>query len=248
VWSNSTLIKLVAHAVDGLDVDRLPGIRLYLLAQVLDVDVHRAFKALQIVAKDPVQKLQPGKGPSRFPGQHLQQLEFAGREVHDLAPHPHLVAAAINGQVAKAHLRRTLSSILSDPAQHRPHLGHQLAGAEGLGDVIIRTQIQADELVLLGGLGRKHDDGHFGLGSQDAADVEAVHLGQQQVQDDEIWPLLAGQPQGFQAIVGDEYPVAGSLQVEPDQVYDLAVVVHHQDPTLHHHLSCPPRLNCTTKV
>ena len=202
------------------------------------MDVYRAFETLEIVAEDPVQKFHPGEGPPRFPGQHLQQPELGGSEIHDLASHPDLVATAVYHQVGKAHLRRTMRGLFADPAQHCPHPGYQFAGAEGLGDVVIGAQIQADESIRFGGLGREHDDRHLGLGLQDTADVEPIHLGQQQVQHDQVRPSLAGQLQGFQAVVSDEHPVAVPLQIEPDQVHDLPVVVNHQDLALGHPLVC----------
>ena len=53
----------------------MPGVRLDLFAQVLDVDVYRALKPLKVVSKDPIQKLRPGKCPARFSGQRATEAD-----------------------------------------------------------------------------------------------------------------------------------------------------------------------------
>jgi len=64
---------------------------------------------------------------------------------------------------------------------------------------------------------------------QDAADIESVHLGQQQVKHNKVGLILAGQLQRFQAIVSDEHPVTLALQIQLDQLYDARIIINYQD-------------------
>ena len=63
--------------------------------------------------------------------------------------------------------------------------GDQLPHAEGLGDVIVRAQLQAQDLVHLVAFGGKHDDGGIRRGGsalQTAANLHAVNTGQHDIQ------------------------------------------------------------------
>jgi serine/threonine protein kinase len=62
-----------------------------------------------------------------------------------------------------------------------------LAGAEGLGNIVVGPHFQADDPVRLLGLGGEHDDRQGGggrLGTKTPADFQTVHLGQHEIQND----------------------------------------------------------------
>src|SRR6266545_3732435 len=67
-------------------------------------------------------------------------------------------------------------------AQHGPHPGDQLPRGERLGQVVIGTHGQADQLVDLVALGGEHDDVGVAEGPDPPADLDPVDAGQHQVQ------------------------------------------------------------------
>ena len=50
-----------------------------------------------------------------------------------------------------------------DASQERSHAAPKLADLEGLGDVVIRAKLEAEDLVELFVAGREHDDRHGAL-------------------------------------------------------------------------------------
>ena len=66
---------------------------------------------------------------------------------------------------------------------------------ERLGDVIVGPHREADDLVGFLGLGGQHEDGDAArplARAQFAADFQAVHFGQHQIQEDQIGQLHLG--------------------------------------------------------
>lgn len=81
--------------------------------------------------------------------------------------------------------------------------GHQLPDGEGLGDVVVRTQVQAQNfvLLLLPGGDNQHR-GVFPLVPEELAHLKAVHLRQHEVQQDQVGTLLQGQAEAGDAVKG----------------------------------------------
>ena len=81
------------------------------------------------------------------------------------------------------------SGRLVGPAEDGADPRGQLAQRERLGHVVVRAQLQADDLVDLGVLRGEHDDRHRGLGAEDPADLDAGQLGEHEVEQDEVGSL-----------------------------------------------------------
>ena len=62
----------------------------------------------------------------------------------------------------------------------------QFAEAERLGDVVVGTHLEAEDSVELLGTRGEHDDGSFGALAQLPAHVAAVHVGQAEVEKDQV--------------------------------------------------------------
>src|SRR5215218_6283504 len=80
------------RGVDELGVSR---VALYLLAEVADVDVHRAFVA-ELVAPHPAQESAAREHPAGAGGQRHQELELRVGEVHLLAVGRHPAARQVD--------------------------------------------------------------------------------------------------------------------------------------------------------
>jgi hypothetical protein len=73
-----------------------------------------------------------------------------------------------------------------DTAQDGADAGDQFAGAEWLGQIIVRAQFQPDDTIGLAALGADEDDGNIALAPDLAAQVYAVGARQHDVQHDQI--------------------------------------------------------------
>ena len=72
-------------------------------------------------------------------------------------------------------------------AQQRPHPGQQLGEPERLADVVVGARVEPDDEVDLVGARGEHEDGEVGeVGAQPAADLEAVHPGQAEVEHEQV--------------------------------------------------------------
>ena len=100
------------------------------------------------------------------------------------------VLLGVERDVADLERRRRTSSVArslaASRAQHGAHAGDQLAQPVRLGDVVVGADLEADDRVDLGALGRDHDDRHLALLAQLAAHVDARDLRQHHVEQHEV--------------------------------------------------------------
>jgi len=86
-------------------------------------------------------------------------------------------------------------------SQHGLDPQHQLGHREGLGDIVVGSQGQAADDVLVRGLGGEHDDGLLRVALADSvADLEAVDPGQHDVEQDQVEGAAQGHRQAFSAV------------------------------------------------
>ena len=71
-------------------------------------------------------------------------------------------------------------------AQHGVDAGQQLARIEGFRQIVVGPHFQSDDAVDLVALGGEHDNRHGGFLADLAADVDAVHPRQHEVEQDEV--------------------------------------------------------------
>ena len=113
---------------------------------------------------------------------------------------------------------------------------HEVARAEGFGDVFLGAGIEADEPGEFAFPRGEQDDGNGGGGGQmveEFADGEAVHFGQHEVEDDEVGKRGTGLIEGFAAIGGGDDIVAFRPQVEADQFDNVGFIIHDQNLLSH---------------
>ena len=116
------------------------------------------------------------------------------------------------------------------PPEHRTDSGDELAGREGLGDVVVGTELEPDHSVDLVVASGKQYDRRALLGSELAADVEAVQLAwQSHVDDRKLRPLACDVLEPPFGVLGLENPVPLLSEVHGDEVRDVAVVLDHHD-------------------
>src|SRR5271157_757298 len=91
----------------------------------------------------------------------LEQLKLLARELYALSPAHNLVTAQIDLDVAKG-ITVLLFWKCVCPSQNRLDASEEFANGEGLGDVVIGTQFETNDLIDLLAARRQHNDGDRG--------------------------------------------------------------------------------------
>ena len=131
-------------------------------------------------------------------GEGRQQLELGRRQVDGRPP----TSVRIRGTSSSTSPARIISAGLErsvGSAQHGPDAGDELARAERLGQVVVGTELEAEQLVELVVARREHDDRDRRVAAQLAGDVEAVEPGQAEVEHDEVGSIA---PRGIDSARG----------------------------------------------
>src|SRR5215211_2580983 len=169
----------------GVDEFGVPGIALYLLAEVADVDVHRAVVA-ELVAPHPAQERAAREHPAGAGGQGHQELELGVGEVHLFTVGRHPAAWQVDTEPVVGQFVGALARWYRGPAHDRPDARHQLPDCERLGDVVVRPKLEPDDPVYLVVAGGQHDDRHVALRPDPPYDLRAVELGEHDVEHDQV--------------------------------------------------------------
>ena len=170
-------------------------------------------------------------------GQHLSGL--AGNELHDavfhlgqthrLTVHRHHPLVKINGKAADGiHIGRAFG-YRGAAAQHGPDASQQLGGGKGLGDIVIGTVVQCCHLVLLHVAGTDHDHRKVDLLPQLPEKLDAVDVGQSQIQQHHIGHMGKGVAAGHGAVLGGNDPVSVCRQQGFQHSGNILFVLNHQN-------------------
>ena len=116
-----------------------------------------------------------------------------------------------------------------DAAQKGAHACYQLAGAEGLDQVVVGTQLEADDAVFNLALRRQHDDGHIGVIADGAANALAGNAGKHEIEHHQVEMVLGEFLQGLLAVAHRGNPVVLALQICRHRIADGLLVFHQKD-------------------
>ena len=196
--------------------------------------VHCAVFAVEGIAPDLVEQLIPGEHHVTVFQQHTQQLKFLEGQGHLLTLYFHQMAFGTHHQTACPVAFR--GGPIFDPAQQSFDPGDKLHHAEGLGDVVVGTGLQTDDLVIFTALGGEHDHRRAAGGGtlpQLAQHLQAVLFGQHDIQQDQLGSL-PGQhlPEGRGSVKARGLKT-GIVQCINYQFPDAGVVFHqknHKNP------------------
>ena len=125
--------------------------------------------------------------------------------------------------------RPAAASAAVGPAQDRLDPGDQRARVERLRDVVVGAELEADDRVDVVVPRGEHEDGRVAAPPDLPADLEAVDLRQHQVEDDEVGLVPAVELEARLAVAGGDDRPALLLEVEPEEVDDVPLVVDDQD-------------------
>ena len=162
----------------------------------------------------------------------LQDPELDGGEAKRRARELGDVLLRIDRQSALRKRGRGCLCVLparSHAAQDDVHPGDEFARAEGLRDVIVTADLEAQHAIdLVVARGEKQDRNVRGF-SDFPADVQAVEFRHADIQNDQVRPVAGKAGQCFLAVARLEYGHPGLLQCDTDDLADMQVVVNDQD-------------------
>ena len=159
--------------------------------------------------------------------QEFEERILLGRE-RDLVRAPaNLLRIGIEGDVPCDEHGSLLDTVAP---QERLHTRQKLGKIEGLGEVVVRADIQpVDDLRLLAARG-EHEDGHVLLIlPQHRTDDVPVHAGEIDVENDEIHVLRHGELEALLAVGGDGYDVVFQLEELFDVVREFPLIFDEED-------------------
>jgi hypothetical protein len=156
----------------------------------------------------------------------LQQRELARRQVDLRVAPPDLSRGRVQAQVADLQHGRALDR----PApRQRAQTREQLGQREGLGQVVVGALIQPVDAIVDGVARREHDDRHpQPVGAQPTARLEAVDVGEHDVEDHGVVVGRPHHPQRVRAADGDVGHDALGAQAAAQRGRHAHVVLHHQ--------------------
>ena len=185
-----------------------------------------------------------GDDLTRIARKKSEDLIFDLRKVDDGAVYGDNMAVIVDHQIfglVAVPGRCGQGAVQGRTAQGGADSGHQLGGAEGLGDIIVGAGVQRLHLLFFLGSGRDDDDRQIAPLSDIADHVDAVHVGKAQIQQDQIRAPGSRQRQAVcGAACGSDFVVLGA-QRGGDKVADIAFVFNQQDLMLQIH-GVPPSL------
>ena len=108
--------------------------------------------------------------------------------------------------------------------------GQQLLHVEGLGDVVVGAGVHAGDLVAPAVARGEDDDRHVALGAAPLLEhADAVHLGQADVEDDDVVGLGLAEEVAFLAVEGGIDGVAGVGQRRDELAIEIAIILDDQN-------------------
>jgi hypothetical protein len=121
----------------------------------------------------------------------FEDIEFARREFDQGTGFDQFELLEVDRNIAETELFVEFVSTMRT-AEQSFDAGHQFHETEWFGDVIVSASFQAGQLVVLGGPRGEHDHRHFPkLVVQHPAPIQAVQVGQHQVEHDQVGALGA---------------------------------------------------------
>src|SRR3989442_15393989 len=149
------------------------------------MDVHSPCVTGKVVAPDQVEQLAPLEDAAGVARQEREQVELLGPELNLRLTVPNLVTLEVDLELAGANELRRIRLDACAP-QQRFGPSDELLGMEWLGQVVVRADLEPDDLV--GDLvpGGQHDDRHLAQLADLLAYGQAVGAGKHDVEHHEI--------------------------------------------------------------
>jgi hypothetical protein len=194
------------------------------------VDIDGARVAREGVAPDALEQLVAREHEAPVVEEVPEQVELLGRQLHLLAGDGHLAPTRVDSELAVLENRaHELPSLGAGTAEDRLDAGDELAGVEGLRQVVVRAHLEPDDLVDVLVSRAEHENRNVGALADAATDVDPVEIGQHQVEDDQQGRARARLLDGVAARAGTAHVEAGALEVHPHERRDARLVLDDEN-------------------
>ena len=170
-----------------------------------------------------------GKDGARVLQEQPQDLILPGGEGHGFPIQGDGLGAVVQGDapgLEEGGLHHAAPQ-LEVPPQLGLHPGQHLHGVEGLGDVVVRPHVEAQDLVRVLRLGGEEDHRHVGHLPELGHGGDAVQLGHHNVQQHQVDVLLGQDGQGLRPIIGGKDLVPTRGEVNGQGRDDVFLIVTH---------------------
>ena len=132
--------------------------------------------------------------------------------------------------------RPALARFRCGAAQYGAHAGQHFAHGERLGDIVVGSDVESRDRVVLGVFGRAEDDRHggrFGLRSEQPGHLESAHLAHHDVEQNQRIAFGVHAEGLFGAVRRIDF-VTLDFEIELKNLAEGFLVVHHKDFVLCH--------------
>jgi hypothetical protein len=227
----------VAGGADGADEAGGLGIVAEFLAEGGDVDVYRAVEDLVVAVADFLEELLAGFDAAAGADEAGEEVELDGGEIQGLVMEGDDAGADVHAEGAGEEIRGVrsgggLGGAEGATADDGAETGEELAGGEGFREVIVGADLEADDAVGFVTTGGEHEDGDVAGFADLFEDLEAVHAGEHEVEDEGMPGWGRGGGGAFDAFwpgVDGGDVVAEGLEVCGDETAELAIVIDQQE-------------------
>src|SRR6266550_6067900 len=216
--------ELVARATHRPDPVRIPE----LAPQLRDVHVYGPGAARIRHAPDEIEQALAREDDARMLEEAGEEVELLARELDQRTADGHLVGVAPQDDLARGEHLLLVPALGTTEDCLDP--SRQLAGRERLRNVIVGAELEASDAVRLLVAGGEHDDRNLRAGADLAADLEAVHAGQADVEHDEAHRLATElSDRLLPGPAPEDAPAVLLLEVLLDETADRVVVLHEEE-------------------
>ena len=111
-------------------------------------------------------------------------------------------------------------------AEQSADASNQLTRREGLDEVVVGTELEADDAVLDLALGGEHDDGNVGGLADGTAHALAGEFGQHEVEDHEVERVLLELLHGALSVADPTHDVVLALKIGCNRIADGFLVLN----------------------
>lgn len=215
----------------------MPWVIFQLLPQITDVEAEAVYGIPVFGTPHPIQQVFVRADVARSLAEGLQKLELHRRERYRRPTFGNKPPLNVNRHVSQQKSGRRGPARAS---QHRLNRRGEVHYPDRLNQVLVRPHIQAaDDVILVVETG-EDDKGEIADGADEAASLEAVHIRDGQVEDDELRVSLKEGSQGCCAVRSDSNGEAQVLQPRGPRLRFLDVVLYQED-SLHCRSPLEPR-------
>src|SRR4051794_16954242 len=202
---------------------------LQLAAQVRDEHLDGVRRREGVVAPDLLEEALARDDDALVAHEVLEQLELALGQLDRALAAPDLVRVGVQRQVGDDERR---AAPRRPPAQQRPQSGEQLLALERLDEVVVGARVEPFDARLDRVARGEHQDRHVVGRAQPPRDLDAVELGQSEVEDDEVGVVGRRLVERRLAVAGDAHVVAVQAQGALEDLGDLVVVLDDEHPRI----------------